>query len=60
MKIPYRTRRTLRRLGLALLLVSRLGLHGMWIAMATELCVRGLLMLFRQKTSRYYEKADRK
>ena len=48
------------RLGLALLLVSRLGLHGMWIAMATELCVRGLLMLFRQKTSNYYEKADRK
>ena len=48
------------RLGLALLLVSRLGLPGMWIAMATELCVRGLLMLYRQKTSRYYEKTDRK
>ena len=48
------------RLGLALLLVSRLGLPGMWIAMATELCVRGLLMLYRQKTSRYYDKADRK
>lgn len=48
------------RLGLALLLVSRLGLHGMWIAMATELCVRGLLMLFRQKTSNYYENPDKK
>ena len=42
------------RLGLALLLVRRLGLHGMWIAMATELCVRGLLMLYRQKTTKYY------
>ena len=42
------------RLGLALLLVGRFGLHGMWIAMATELCLRGLLMLYRQKTTRYY------
>ena len=44
------------RLGLALVLVSRLGLHGMWIAMATELCIRGLLMLYRQKTTKYFEK----
>lgn len=42
------------RLGLAVLLVGKLGLHGMWIAMAVELCVRGLLMLYRQKTSTYY------
>lgn len=42
------------RIGLALLLVGKLGLHGMWIAMATELCVRGFLMLYRQKTSPYY------
>lgn len=42
------------RLGLALILVKRLGLHGMWIAMAVELCVRGLLMLYRQRTSKYY------
>ena len=42
------------RIGLALVLVRLLGLHGMWIAMAAELCVRGLLMLYRQKTSRYY------
>lgn len=42
------------RIGLALLLVSRIGLHGMWIAMAAELCVRGLLMLYRQKTSKFY------
>ena len=42
------------RLGLALLLVPRLGLIGMWIGMGTELCVRGLLMLFRQRTTKYY------
>ena len=44
------------RLGLALVLVPQLGLRGMWIAMAIELCVRGLLMLFRQLTTKYYEK----
>lgn len=44
------------RLGLALMLVPRLGLRGMWIAMAAELCVRGLLMLFRQLTTKYYAK----
>lgn len=43
------------RLGLALLLVGKLGLRGMWIAMAIELCVRGALMLWRQKTSKFYE-----
>lgn len=42
------------RIGLALLLVEPLGLMGMWIAMAAELCVRGLLMLLRQKRSTYY------
>lgn len=45
------------RIGLALVLVRLMGLHGMWIAMAAELCVRGILMLYRQKTSRYYTKA---
>ena len=44
------------RLGLALVLVPRMGLRGMWIAMGIELCVRGLLMLFRQLTTKYYEK----
>ena len=48
------------RLGLALLLVKSLGLHGMWIAMATELCIRGLLMLYRQKTTKYFEKFTQK
>ena len=43
------------RLGLSLLLVGKLGLRGMWIAMAIELCVRGALMLWRQKTSKFYE-----
>lgn len=42
------------RLGLAVVLVRFLGLPGMWIAMAVELCVRGLLMLYRQRTSSYY------
>lgn len=42
------------RIGLAWLLIKSLGLHGMWIAMAVELCVRGLLMLYRQRTSPYY------
>jgi putative MATE family efflux protein len=35
------------RLGLALTLVPLYGIHGMWMAMATELCVRGILMLCR-------------
>lgn len=41
------------RLGLARLLVPWLGIHGMWIAMATELCVRGLILLYRQLHSKY-------
>ena len=43
------------RIVLALALVPALGLQGMWIAMAVELCVRGGLMLYRQKTSKYYK-----
>ena len=46
------------RIGLALLLVPPLGLHGMWIAMAVELCIRGLLMLYRQKHSKYYHQYE--
>ena len=41
------------RLGLALLLVGELGIRGMWIAMAVELCFRGLLMLWRLCSSKY-------
>lgn len=47
------------RLGLSLLLVGKLGLRGMWIAMAIELCVRGALMLWWQKTSKFYETQSR-
>lgn len=41
------------RLGLALTLVPLYGIHGMWMAMATELCVRGILMLCRLMRSRH-------
>ncbi len=42
------------RIGLSLLLVGSLGLKGVWIAMTVELCVRGLLLLIRQQTSKHY------
>jgi Na+-driven multidrug efflux pump len=42
------------RIGLSILLVGKLGLIGVWIAMATELSVRGILLLIRQLTSKYY------
>ena len=35
------------RITLALLLVSYMGLQGVWIAMATELCFRGIIFLIR-------------
>ena len=35
------------RITLALLLVSTMGLQGVWIAMATELCFRGIIFLIR-------------
>jgi Na+-driven multidrug efflux pump len=41
------------RLGLALILVPLYGILGMWIAMASELCVRGLLMLCRLMRSKH-------
>lgn len=41
------------RLGLAAILVPRYGIDGMWIAMAVELCVRGLLLLARLIRSKY-------
>jgi len=47
------------RLGLALILVPRYGIHGMWIAMAVELCVRGLLLLYRQIRSKYLHPEDK-
>lgn len=47
------------RLGLALILVPLYGIHGMWIAMAVELCVRGLLLLYRQIRSKYLHPAGK-
>lgn len=41
------------RLGLSVILVKPFGLQGVWVAMATELCVRGILMLIRQIKSPY-------
>ena len=35
------------RLGLALFLIPRFGLTGYWMAMATELCVKGLIFIVR-------------
>ena len=35
------------RISLALLLVSNMGLQGVWIAMAVELCFRGIIFLIR-------------
>lgn len=39
------------RLGLSLWLVKPLGLIGIWIAMASELCFRGIILLIRLSTS---------
>lgn len=41
------------RIGLALLLVKPFGIHGVWVAMTVELCVRGLVMLWRLGRSPY-------
>ena len=35
------------RITLSLFLVNRIGLYGIWLAMAIELSIRGLLMLIR-------------
>lgn len=40
------------RITLSLILVGPLGLEGIWLAMAIELCVRGILMLIRLFTSK--------
>lgn len=43
------------RITLAMALVGPFGLHGVWIAMCTELCVRGLLFLLRMLRGRWLE-----
>ena len=35
------------RIGLALLLIPRFGLEGYWYAMATELCIKGIIFALR-------------
>lgn len=45
------------RIGSAVLLVDRFGLHGAWMAMAIELCVRGALLLIRHCRSKYMVRA---
>ena len=45
------------RLPLAAFLSRSLGLRGVWIAMCTELCVRGLLFLIRLKRGVWLKKA---
>jgi len=44
------------RITLQFLFVTNYGLNGVWVAMATELSVRGILLLIRNKTSKYYDK----
>jgi len=43
------------RIPLAMLLVGPFGLHGVWMAMCTELCVRGLLFLIRMYRGKWLE-----
>ena len=44
------------RITLSFILVIPLGLIGVWVANTVELCVRGILLLIRQVTSKYYQK----
>ncbi|MBQ4527263.1 MAG: MATE family efflux transporter [Clostridia bacterium] len=44
------------RITLSFILVPHFGLHGAWIAMATELCVRGILFLIRLYRGKWAEK----
>lgn len=41
------------RLTLAALLAPSMGLHGVWIAMAVELCFRGVIFLMRLRSDRW-------
>ncbi len=44
------------RITLSMILVPFLGLHGVWIAMCTELCVRGILFLIRLLRGKWLDK----
>lgn len=41
------------RIGLALLLIPRYGLEGYWVAMATELSVKGIVFAIRIRGNRW-------
>ena len=45
------------RITASALLAPRLGLAGVWLAMCGELCVRGLLFLFRLLRDRWLDRA---
>ena len=45
------------RIVLALLLVSSMGLQGVWIAMAIELCFRGIIFLIRFNGNSWLKKS---
>lgn len=44
------------RIPISAYLAPRVGLHGVWIAMASELCARGILFLLRLKSNRWLTK----
>ena len=44
------------RITLAMILTRKIGLYGVWVAMATELSVRGILFLIRLKRGKWLEK----
>ena len=48
------------RIPLSLWLVGSMGLAGAWIAMAVELCVRGILLLIRQLRGRWLDIIEQK
>lgn len=47
------------RISLACILVSAMGLEGVWIAMATELCFRGIIFLIRFRGNSWLKKVGR-
>lgn len=46
------------RITLSFVLVVPFGLIGVWMANTIELCVRGIILLIRQLTSKYYKPKD--
>ncbi|MGY3665232.1 MAG: MATE family efflux transporter [Roseburia sp. 1XD42-69] len=48
------------RIPLGAFLAPRFGLEGVWVAMCLELCVRGILFLFRLAGKRWYQGAEGK